>query len=181
MGEDKYAGDYRVVKHVDPATGKEERRLVYTGEYFSLNLDAREKARRCLLLAGCAALGICGFLVAGLIQSAAARTLLVSMPHMFTMIALFFMLVSAVRILRLKERFTRKERDRALHRGRSACRAQTLLSAAALLGDLFLVATGRGSEVEGLALLGYALMLAAGALSLLVLRDVSAPMVDKGL
>ena len=55
MGEDKYAGDYRVVKHVDPATGKEERRLVYTGEYFSLNLDAREKARRCLLLAGCAA------------------------------------------------------------------------------------------------------------------------------
>ena len=103
------------------------------------------------------------------------------MPHMFTMIALFFMLVSAVRILRLKERFTRKERDRALHRGRNACRAQTLLSAAALLGDLFLVATGRGSEVEGLALLGYALMLAAGALSLLVLRDVSAPMVDKGL
>ena len=37
------------------------------------------------------------------------------------------------------------------------------------------------ARVEGLALLGYALMLLAGALSLLVLRDVSAPMVDVGL
>lgn len=181
MGDKKYKGDYKIVKHIDPGTGKEERRAVYTGEYFSLNVDERRKRLCALSLVGCFALGLAGFLLAGLVNSTAAHTLLISMPHMFTMLSTAFLGVCALRVWRLGERFTRKAKDQALQTARTASWTQTVLSGIALLGDLFVVLTGRGSPSEGAALCGFALMLGAGLLSLFFMRGVSARMVDKGL
>lgn len=181
MGDKKYRGDYKIVKHIDPGTGKEEKRAVYTGEYFSLNVDGRRKRLYSLSLAGCFALGLAGFLLAGLVNSTAAHTLFISMPHMFTMLSTAFLGVCALRIWRLGERFTRKAKDQALQTARTASWTQTILSGIALLGDLFVVFTGGGSPSEGAALCGFALMLGAGLLSLFFMKDVSARMVDKGL
>lgn len=181
MGDKKYRGDYKIVKHIDPGTGKEERRAVYTGEYFSLNVDERRKRLCALSLAGCFALGLSGFLLAGLVNSTAAHTLLISMPHMFTMLSTVFLGVCALRIWRLGERFTRKAKDQALQTARTASWTQTVLSGVALLGDLWVALTGRGSPSEGAALCGFALMLGAGLLSLFFMKGVSARMVDKGL
>lgn len=181
MGDKKYRGDYKIVKHIDPGTGKEEKRAVYTGEYFSLNVDERRKRLCSLSLAGCFALGLAGFLLAGFVNSTAAHNLLISMPHMFTMLSTAFLGVCALRIWRLGERFTRKAKDQALQTARTASFTQTVLSGVALLGDLFVILTGRGSAVEGTALVGFALMLCAGILSLFFMKDVNARMVDKGL
>lgn len=181
MGDKKYRSDYKTVKHIDPATGKEEKRLIYTGEYYSLNIDARARRLRSLALGGCFALGMAGFLMAGLVNSTAAHTLLISMPHMFALLAIAFLAVCSLRLWRLKERFTRKARDQALQTVKGAGYALTVLSGIALAGDAYVQLSGKGSAVEGYALAGFALMLLSGILSLLAMKDVGARMVDKGL
>lgn len=141
MAQNRYIKDYRLLETVNER-GRIRTELEYIGDdyYFVRGLAAVRKDRK-LVFPVCAAAWAA--LIGGLLpNSAGMHTLYVSLPYLFTLLALGLLTETILTALPAKEPFEHRQADRLTNQWPPAALAAGILPCVSLLGELIRLLIG---------------------------------------
>lgn len=163
----KYAKDYENVVETDEF-GFERKVTVYIGNYYDVNLDEAnlKKYRRLIfLLAG---LMIIGQLAAGFIANRAMYTVYVSIPYVLSLLPLYFLIDSALRLPQEKRDYKRGEVELSFIRLKTASKFMLALVGISTIGDIvYMIFFSQGFDPREMVFLAVEVLVAASAYLLL--------------
>jgi hypothetical protein len=132
----KYANDYEIERIEDP-NGKSKQKIVYKGKYFDFSASEEEIRATGKRIAIISAISWAAYLLPLWIESSAARTFLIIIPHAFLAVPLFLVSMLAWALLRVKPPLTREQNDR--FRGRPSLTAMLIALFAGIASAGFLI------------------------------------------
>ena len=144
MAKNKYAKDYQLLETVDQK-GRIHTDYEYIGRPYRFDQSAGEVRRELLLRLGLCVLGFVSWVAAMLPNSQAMRTLWVSLPFVFAAVPLGLLTGTVFSLLRAGDPMEHRFADKLENRYPPAALAVCVLSAAAALGAVAGILTGRGS------------------------------------
>lgn len=165
---------YTIETVTDPDTGREKRVARYTGPTYHLNAAQRRKAVRTLWICSLAALAV--FLTGGLTNSRGSHCLYVLPQFALCMLPLWYLLLAAFRLTRMKDIITQVDKVDGLELGQGAATALVILGALWALGEgIFLILNGTPTlMLDLLFLLGGVITVGAGWFSRKALGTLNA-------
>ncbi len=135
----RYADDYKIVVEVDKK-GKERKKAVYNGNYFSVSLDEqglKNLKRNSLILF---ALIVVLHVTAGFLSSQGMYQFYVAFPYVFAFLPFYFLITGILRLPSEKRPYRRDETGLSFKRIKKNSLALFILLAIAVLGEIvFLV------------------------------------------
>lgn len=132
----KFKDDYELTTKTD-AKGREKQALAYRGQYFSIDADANTLAnakKTALMLSTATALI---HLASGFLRNRGMFEFYISMPYIFTYLALWYSLTGILRIPNAKDKYRRDEIELSVKRAKGANKALLILFGISALGELF--------------------------------------------
>ena len=169
MAAKKYADDYENVITTDEK-GRERKKAVYRGEYYEIDLDAKQiKAFRNQSLALAVAILIL-HMVGGFIGNLGMYEFYVSLPYVFAFLPLYFIFSGALRIPKEKRKYHRDEIGLSYNHMKNAGTALLILLLIAVVGEGIFILLSENALEGGTEYLFFGLEIAAAGLAFLFFR-----------
>ena len=148
MSSRKYRKDYRLIEHVDER-GRFTTDSVYCGEVYRFS-EGTEKAHSALKRMLVWTVIGSGCFIASLIPySTASRTMIVMIPYLFSVLPLWMLLSSVIRLLKKKEELEQKDADFANDRIPACSLWLLILPGIALIGEVCALLLKAQSALNG--------------------------------
>ena len=169
MAAKKYADDYENVIMTDEK-GQERKKAVYRGEYYEVDLDARQiKTFRNQSLALAIAILIL-HVVGGFIGNLGMYEFYVSLPYVFAFLPLYFIFSGALRIPMEQRKYHRDEIGLSYNHMKNAGTALLILLLIAVVGEGVFILLSENTLEGGTEYLFLGLEIAAAGLAFLFFR-----------
>ena len=169
MAAKKYADDYENVFTTDEK-GRERKKAVYRGEYYEVDLDAKQiKAFRNQSLALAVAILIL-HMVGGFIGNLGMYEFYVSLPYVFAFLPLYFIFSGALRIPNEKRKYHRDEIGLSYNHMKNAGTVLLILLLIAVVGEGIFILLSENALEGGTEYLFLGLEIAAAGLAFLFFR-----------
>lgn len=156
-----YRNLFRYEMYTDPKSGKERRRTVYVGPYYTLGLDERGRKKLALVMAGLWAPALAAFLIGGFMNTPSGQCNYVAPFYMLQLIPLVYWLVGWISCLKLPEKMTELQKRENFLSVRHAALGQAVFAGATAVADgIFGITGGWAANITaevifmGLTLLG---------------------------
>ena len=163
----KYIDDYEVVTQ-ENSKGRKKRVAVYKGAYYKINMDEaayRTFRRNSLILFALVVIGLIG---AGFIGNPGMYSFFVSLPYVFAILPLYFLVDGGLRLPKEKRNFRRDEADLIFKRMKTASYFLFPILCLGIVGEVvYLIWFSADSIWQELLFLGVEILISVAAFGLM--------------
>ena len=142
----RYSKDYEIHERESSRPGKYKKEIVYTGEYYTFNLSAKEKLRFQWISTVVYAFLSVVFGAIGVLNNDGSRMFYVVMPYVFLFLPLFYGWMGIFRLFTLNQPMTRIECDHSVERMKKSTLGILVMSITSGLGEIIYLFTHKNIE-----------------------------------